>query len=152
MAERLFILKSIRPFTLSPRIALRKAPRILFTDCGLVKAFAGEYKISDGIAFEQAVGAEIWKTGYEIRHWRTKSGAEVDFVIGENHIPVEVKKGYSGYKITRGFRSFLRAYNPPIAFWLQPGEPEVRKIENTDVYIMPAPMFVLGLQAGAYKI
>ena len=152
MAERLFILKLIKPTASSSRVALRKSPRVLFSDCGLVRMFSGEYKVPDGIAYEQVVGAEIWKAGYEIHYWRTKSDAEVDFVIGRDRIPIEVKKGYTGYKLTRGFRSFIRAYNPPIAFWLRPGETEIRKVENTDVYMMPAPMFALGLQARVFEI
>ncbi len=150
MAEKLFILRLIQPFSSSLRVALRKAPRVLFSDCGLANSFARSYKIPDGILHEQAVGAEIGKAGMDIHFWRTKSGAEVDFVIGENHIPVEVKKGYRGYKITRGFRSFVRTYRPPIAFWLRPGKPETVRIDETDVHIMPAPMFVLAMQSGFY--
>lgn len=53
---------------------------------------------------------------YSIHYWRTKSGAEVDFVVYKNDgsfIPVEVKyRGMSTPGITRGYRSFLQAYQP----------------------------------------
>ncbi len=145
VAEELFILKRVRPFHSSIRAELRKSQKILFVDCGLMKALADEYPPSLGMTVEQAVGSEIWKAGCPIKYWRTKDGAEVDFIISEN-IPVEVKSGYRGGRISRGFRSFIDTYKPPVAFWLQPGEPQTVMHNETRIQIMPAPLFVLMLQ------
>ena len=53
---------------------------------------------------------------FDIYFWRTKSQAEVDFVLYKNaeyFVPIEVK--YAKMKqpqLTRGFRSFIEAYKP----------------------------------------
>jgi len=152
VAEELFILKVVRNFGKNIRTEIRKQPKVLFVDVGLMRAIAEPFSPSAGILYEQAVGAEIWKAGIKIRHWRTKSGAEVDFVMGDKNIPVEVKKGYRGHNISRGFRSFINKYSPEFAFWLHNGEPRTEKIGNTILHIMPAPMFALGLQCGIFNI
>lgn len=51
---------------------------------------------------------------YPIHYWRTKSGAEVDFVIYKNEqniLPIEMSYRFSSSpSISRGYRSFLQAY------------------------------------------
>ncbi len=150
LAEELFILMILRNYHKNRRTELRKSPRPLFVDIGLLLNIASEHPPQTGLIFEQAVGAEIWKAESNpaecsIRFWRTKSGAEVDFIIGEN-IPVEVKSGYRGGRISRGFRSFIDTYKPPVAFWLQPGEPQTVMHNETRIQLLPAPLFVLMLQ------
>lgn len=75
-----------------------------------------------GLLVEGLVFQEMYKyitqnfLNYTIHYWRTKSGAEVDFVIYKNDtnfLPVEVKyRSMSSPSITRGYRSFLQAYQP----------------------------------------
>jgi len=150
LAEELFLIKLMTNFHTSRTTELRRQARPLFVDVGLMQAIAGGYRLNPGIILEQALGAELWKSGIDIRYWRTKSGAEVDFVIGRKRIPVEVKKGYRGYRISRSFRSFIETYKPRIAFWLQKGDFSKVRIDETDVYIMPAELFVLGVQSGIF--
>ena len=50
-----------------------------------------------GRAFEHFILMELWayrayaEKDYKVRFWRTKSGYEVDFILGEGEVAVEVK-------------------------------------------------------------
>jgi predicted AAA+ superfamily ATPase len=79
-------------------------PEFFFFDTGVRHAAAGgepgraTVRANPGAIFEQWVGQELWKRiGYlqkgRLYHYRTKSGAEIDFIIemGNTFIPVEVK-------------------------------------------------------------
>jgi predicted AAA+ superfamily ATPase len=63
--------------------------------CGrMFKELKGE---AFGRAFEHFILMELWahraytEKDYEVRFWRTKSGYEVDFVLGDGEVAVEVK-------------------------------------------------------------
>ena len=60
--------------------------------------------------------AKILPRGWDIHYWRSKGGAEVDFVlVGSGRlVPVEVKAGHRR-RITRSLRSFINAYQPELA-------------------------------------
>ena len=61
---------------------------------------------------------ELVKKGYSIHYWRTKSKAEVDFIIEDRDeiIPLEVKTTLNKPSVSRSFRSFLEKYAPPRGF------------------------------------
>ena len=50
----------------------------------------------------------------EVKYWRTKSKAEVDFIIEKkgNIIPIEIKSDLKNPKFTKSFISFLDRYKP----------------------------------------
>ena len=56
--------------------------------------------------------------GHSPKYWRTKVGAEVDFVLDgpEAPIPVEVKLRTRTGRISRSLRSFIRTYEPEKAY------------------------------------
>lgn len=72
-----------------------------------------------------------------INYWRIKAGAEVDFVIynnKQNPVPIEVKyTNLSKAQITRGFHSFVEAYNPRCAFIVTKSFSSIKIIGNTKV-------------------
>src|SRR5262249_51714694 len=99
-----------------------------------------ENRTDDGLLVQNLVFQEIYKyqmqsrKNWQIYYWRTKGGAEVDFVLktGFNTvIPIEVKfRNYAGLTLSRGYRSFLDSYQPAQGFvitknqlgeWLYPG-------------------------------
>lgn len=58
-------------------------------------------------------------TSSKINFWRTKAGAEVDFIIQEGLkiIPIEVKaKYFKNPLVSKALRSFINAYKPDEAF------------------------------------
>ncbi|MBW1788513.1 MAG: DUF4143 domain-containing protein [Deltaproteobacteria bacterium] len=64
---------------------------------------------------ENFIATELVKNGYATRYWRTKSKAEVNFIIEDQGeiIPLEVKTTLSKPTVSRSFRSFLEKYEPP---------------------------------------
>jgi len=54
----------------------------------------------------------------KINFWRTKDGAEVDFIIDTGLLPVPVEVKYRDLKeaeVTRSLRSFISKYHPATA-------------------------------------
>ena len=67
---------------------------------------------------ENFIASELVKNGYPLHYWRTKSKAEVDFIIEDDGdpIPVEVKTTIVKPTVNRSFRSFLNKYSPEKGF------------------------------------
>ena len=62
-----------------------------------------------GALYETFIATEIIKRGHELRYWRTKAGAEVDFFLEkpEGLTAIECKTTIDSPKITRSLRSFI---------------------------------------------
>jgi predicted AAA+ superfamily ATPase len=97
---------------------LIKAPRIYWSDTGLAMHLAGETAMR-GAHLENLVLTDLlaWSSAEigrpEILHWRTNTGAEVDFVIElpERLLPVEVKSSRRvSFADARHLRTFLDDY------------------------------------------
>ena len=68
------------------RTELVKAPKIFFLDNGfrniVVKNFQPlENRQDKGFLYENFVATELVKAGFDVRYWRSKSKAEVDFLV-----------------------------------------------------------------------
>ena len=98
-----------------------------------LKKLAEEFVIFEGVLYESYVFEELLKADLTFHFWRSKSKAEVDFVVKQNHrvIPIEVKAGHP--QITRSFRSFIQRYAPEKAFVVNSEVQERGKIEATFV-------------------
>lgn len=104
LLDDMFIGFPITAWSGSSRKHLLSTPRFLIFDLGLRHAAAGlkpsrdVVRANPGPLFEQWVGIELWKRlGYlgtgTLHYFRTKDGAEVDFIIAHQGrlTPVEVK-------------------------------------------------------------
>ncbi len=106
MLEASFQVTIVRPYWANIGKRLVKAPKVYFTDTGLLCHLTGlrdsEHAASGpmaGAIFETAVLSEIMKTHFsrgeipEVYFWRTAAGREVDFIVEAKGklIPVEVK-------------------------------------------------------------
>jgi predicted AAA+ superfamily ATPase len=117
--EKSYIIVRVQPFYKNKSKEITKQPRIYFLDTGLrnvvAKAFSTE---PDGNLFENYVLSELMKLGFTPKYWRTKSKAEVDFVIEKDNavIPIEVKLNAEPGNIERSLHSFIEAYKPKTAF------------------------------------
>ena len=75
-----------------------------------------------GQMFEQYVFIklnEICSDKGELHFWKTKAGAEVDFILitGKNVMPIEVKfSEFDKPAITKSLLSFINRFNPKTAF------------------------------------
>ena len=112
--EKSYLIYLMRPYFTNKRKELVKQQRAYFLDTGLRNAIAKEFdKEPTGRLFENYVMTELLKMGLEPRYWRTKSKAEVDFVVerGGNVMPIEVKL-QAVRKVGSGLRSFIGRYAP----------------------------------------
>ncbi len=118
-----FICTEVRPFFRNRQKELSKNPKIYFYDTGFRNSLLENMNSLDkrpdsGALVENAAFIRLNDLGQginKINFWRTKAGAEVDFVLhvtGEA-VPVEVK--YSEFKkerVPRSFISFIESFNP----------------------------------------
>ncbi len=122
LLQDMFIGYNIPAFSGSSRKSVLSTPRFFFTDMGIRHAAAsippgrGAAAADAGNIFKQWVGAELYKRlSYSgqgrLSYFRTKAGAEVDFIIERDGgtIPVEVKWTKNpAMKDTRHLRNFIR--------------------------------------------
>ncbi|MBI5230288.1 MAG: ATP-binding protein [Candidatus Magasanikbacteria bacterium] len=121
--EKTCIVQKVTPYFTNPRKEITKSPLFYFKDLGLRNFSAGEFgsprEGSLGFLFENLVhtilNEQLRFTGAKIHFWRSKDGAEVDFIVanGDRIIPIEVKyKSLKKPEITRSLRSFIGKYRP----------------------------------------
>lgn len=123
IAEEAHVIRLIPPFAEGKRSEITGTPKVFFLDNGLRNAVFGGFKPSGeradrGALWENALFNELAKRLDlldEIRFWRAKSGAEVDFVVrrGKRMVGIEVKAAdLARPALSRGTHSFLEAYRP----------------------------------------
>jgi predicted AAA+ superfamily ATPase len=145
--EKTFILEKITPFFKNVRKEITKAPIFYFYDIGLKNYALGEFgnvKVAKGANFENFVFNILKeKTNYtpaKIHFWRTKDGAEVDFIIliGERIIPIEVKyKELKKPELSRSLKSFISKYQPPKVFVVNLQLKKKIKFHETEINFIP---------------
>lgn len=118
------VLKNLSPFAGGKRREITTAPKVFFIDNGIRNQLLNSYsqelalRTDRGQLLENWVFTEIWKVlpfQSTVKFWRSKSGAEVDFVIehGQRLYGVEVKaSALKQPKLGRPARSFIEAYRP----------------------------------------
>ena len=166
IALQTYVVAEIRPFVGNKRTELTSNPIFYFIDNGFrnyaLRNFSDlTYRSDLGLLIEGLVFQELHKfitqsfLNYSIHYWRTKSGAEVDFVVRKNDqsiLPIEVKyRNLKSPQISRGFRSFLQAYQPKNAIMVTKDLIAVEQYEGVDVHFIPLERlesvfpFVMGL-------
>jgi predicted AAA+ superfamily ATPase len=118
--EKAFLTKGITPFFTNKRLEIVKNPEIFFLDMGLrnviIKNFSAlEDRVDKGAMLENFVFRELIER--DIKYYRTKNGAEVDFIIDDT-IPVEIKSNLTSIKISKSYHYFLESYKPSQGFVL----------------------------------
>jgi len=139
------------------RQVILKAAKFYLFDVGVAGALAGrrieqERGEAFGRALEHFVLMEIlahssYSEGdYPIRFWRTKSGLEVDFILGDGEVAIEVK-GTSRVdaRDLRALSAFRETYRPRLAIAVCNEKKERRLGE---LRIMPVADFLDALWAG----
>lgn len=115
--EETYVIKLLKPFYRNKRTEIVKNPKIYFIDTGLRNNIIGNFtdlnlRTDKGELIENFVAIEIIKSSLSIKYWRTKSKAEVDFIIEKNNeklLPVEVKS-FSVKNPGRSILSFIEKY------------------------------------------
>lgn len=147
--EKTFILRKLTPFFSNPRKEITKSPLYYFYDLGFRNYALGLFgqlsrKDDYGFLFENMVLNiildNIRYTGATVHYWRTKDGAEVDFVInyGDRLLPIEVKyKRLEKPYISRSFNNFIVKYKPSDAILVNLSLEIEENIGDTRVNYIP---------------
>ncbi len=125
LLEQTHVLHMVRPFAGGRRSEITRAPKVFFIDNGIRNQLFGGcapwgQRPDRGPLMENLVFSELRKHLNplldNVGYWRTKAGAEVDFVVERQGrlIAVEVKAGDARGKINRSARSFIDAYHPEL--------------------------------------
>jgi len=117
-----FITAPLPPYFRNTRQEIIKQNKIYFNDTGMRNYALEDFSsLSDrrdaGSLFENAVFKEICVSLsplQKIRFWRTKQGAEVDFLIvsGEKILPIETKLHLQKPHVAVSLRNFIKNYSP----------------------------------------
>ena len=137
--EKAFLTKSITPFFTNKRLEIVKNPEIFFLDMGLrnviIKNFSAlEDRADKGAMLENFVFRELIER--DMKYYRTKNGAEVDFII-DDAIPVEIKSNLTSMKISKSYHYFLENYKPKKGYVLNFNQSGEKVFNGVDVVFLP---------------
>jgi len=142
--KKTFVCLESRPFFTNKKKELVKIPKIYFLDNGfrnyIIKNFQKlEDRTDSGSLNENFIASELVKKEIELKYWRTKVGAEVDFIIEKNGEikPIEAKSVLNSQKITRSFRNFMELYKPKKGFIFSKNLTGKKNINKKTIFFYP---------------
>lgn len=149
--EETFVVSRVRPFFTSSRAEIRKMPKVYFFDTGMrnFSKYGDSFLLNDfknsedkGALLENFIFNELQKSGFStINFWRTKDGAEVDFVVEINgeKFPIEVKAlVFKTPDVSRSFNSFIQKFQPKKGFIVNLGmQKEIQKGKTEINFCLP---------------
>ena len=148
--EKTFIVNKVTPYYRNVRKELTKSPTYYFVDTGLRNYASGEFTTlgnsspSLGFLFQNFVfhvlREKLLLPSLHLHFWRTKDGAEVDFVLDKamEATPFEVKyKKFRKAEFDRSFNSFLSKYAPKKAYVVNLTLDEQITVGKTTVVFIP---------------
>jgi len=140
-----------------PKRRVILAPKFWFFDLGIAGFLLKRGKVGPGSeafgkAFEHFIYQEIQAhrsysdQNYDFHYWRTASGMEVDFILGEHEAAIEVKStSAANSRHMQGLRQFAEEYKVKHLI-LVCNDPIPRKVDGIDV--LPWNMFLERLWGG----
>lgn len=143
--EKTFIVNLTRPFFTNRRTELTKNPKSYFVDTGVRNFFVADFRPVGtrpdlGALMENYAQSALKSLNFSpsVKYWRTKSKAEVDFVLEREQAryPVEVKYT-SDRNVGKSFYSFIEKFNPPVGIVLTKDYVGREKIKNTIIKFVP---------------
>ncbi len=148
LLEETHVVRRVRPFIGGKRAELTKTPKIYLLDNGLRNALAGGFeplpaRADVGKLLESWIFSELHKRfpfPGGVRHWRTRNGAEVDFVVEPSPgrlVAFEVKAARGRIALPRSARSFIEAYRPARFVMVYRGQHREETISGTPVEWLP---------------
>lgn len=150
--ENTYTLSRVSPFVGNKRNEITSNPKYYFIDNGFrnqaLRQFAAPSLRSDsGLLIESAIYQELLKykaqtfSSFDIHFWRTKGGAEVDFILYFNDdliIPIEVKySNMNGPMVSRSYRSYIEAYKPKVGIIVTKNIRSKLEIGGCMIYFVP---------------
>lgn len=152
------IARFVPSFQKRPKRRVVSAPKFYLFDVGITNALLKRGTISAGSeifgrAFEQFIFQEVIAHShysgleYPVSYWRTASGFEVDFILGDRNVALEIKgipEVHSHH--LRGIRAFREEYNPKKAMIVSL---DARPRDVDGIMILPWKTFLGDLWAGS---
>ena len=147
-ARKTFVLNLLPPYFRNKRKEVVKSPMVYFNDLGLrnyaIGLFGQELEFGNsGFVFQNFIFnllREKFDENNELRFWRTKDGAEVDFVLSSDKdiLPIEVKyKELNEPTAEHSLRSFIEKYRPREAWIINLTLEKEIKIHGASVRFLP---------------
>jgi predicted AAA+ superfamily ATPase len=165
LLEQTHVIKLVRPYVGGKRAEITSAPKVFFIDNGIRNQLFGGFqpwqqRADRGPLLENLVFSELHKSLNplldRIRYWRSKSGAEVDFVVEHQGrlLAIEAKVGDVRGKVSRSARSFTEAYQPEALLIVSQGQYPESELGSTRVCFVTVAQVSqllkeLGFSAGA---
>ena len=143
------IIDVVTPFFTNKQTELVKNPKIYFCDTGLRNALLNDMRSFDdhtskGALFENIIYRNLKQIALtkniQVQYWRTKSQAEMDFVIEDQGRVIGIECKYmSTPKKTLGksVYSFIDKYSPKKVFMITKDSFYITKVSNTEVIFLP---------------
>ena len=143
-----FIIKELRPFCRNKLKEVVKNPKIYFLDNGfrnylIENMSAIDFRPDKGALVENAALLALYVLldgSHTVQYWRTKAGAEVDFVLNMDGSPFPAEVKYSDFnkpEISRSYGSFINEFSPPSGMILTKNYWGVAKKNNTRILFAP---------------
>jgi uncharacterized protein len=139
-------------FQKKPKRRVVAAPKFYFFDVGvanflLKRRYIEPGSVNFGAAFEHFIFMELKAhstysgKNYKIFYWRTSSGFEVDFVLGDHEVAIEIKSTDNILpKHTKGLMAFAEEYTTPKRIIVcQESWP---RLLHNDIHVLPWAMFL----------
>jgi predicted AAA+ superfamily ATPase len=149
--EETMIGRFLPSFQKKPKRRVTQAPRFYYFDIGIANYLLKRKSIelgseAFGRTFEHFIYLEIWAHSnysglhYPISYWRTSSGMEVDFILGDHQVAIEVKAtDQANPRHFKGLTRFAEEYAVDRLI-LVSNDPSPRKIG--DISVMPWQLFL----------
>jgi len=142
--ENTFIINLLRPFYKNPRTELVKTPKVYFLDNGFRNYLLSDFR---EINKRNDIGQLVENFAYtclkrkklgKINFWRTKSKAEIDFVLQKEGevIPIEIKYSLSP-SMGKSFYGFVEKFSLQRGYIFTQGFSSIKKIKKTKIYFIP---------------
>ena len=145
--RKTFINIKVSPYFKNVRKELIKAPVFYFSDLGMRNYAFNRLSyfnlLQDGGFLFQNLIFLLLKDKYPnstINYWRSKGGAEVDFILnlGISSYPIEVKyKNLKDLNISKSIVSYIGEYKPAKFFVINKNYTNTYKLDNTNIEFIP---------------
>ncbi|OGL79487.1 AAA family ATPase [Candidatus Uhrbacteria bacterium RIFCSPHIGHO2_12_FULL_54_23] len=156
--EDTLIARFVSAFQKKPKRRVIRSPKFYLFDVGIANVLLKRGAIKPGSeifgrAFEHFILQEIIahrhyaSLEYPVSYWRTASGLEVDFILGDREIALEIKgtQEVQPHHL-RGLKAFQEEYQPKHAIAVSL---DAKPRETGGISIMPWKEFLGGLWAGS---
>jgi uncharacterized protein len=145
--EQTFVVKTVSPWFTNKITEIRKSPKLYFLDLGLRNALLKDFRsiplrenkgaLAENFVFQNLFYLQKIKN---LNFWRTKTKAEVDFILNWQGKPMPVEVKYSQFnkaKLSRSLKSFIAKYKPEKGIVFNKNFTGVLKKDKTQILFLP---------------